>query len=62
VAVFRELEADVALFPLGARKPSVDHRVLGDVALVSDGGDTREVAQDAVKPSLKLIVGDALFY
>ena len=33
VAVFRELEVDVAPFPLGARKPSVDRRVRGDVAL-----------------------------
>jgi len=56
VAVFRELEVDVALFPLGARKPGVDRRVRGDVALVSGGGDTREVAQDAVKPGLKLIM------
>jgi len=37
VAVFRELEVDVALFPLGARKPSVDRRVRGDVALPLDG-------------------------
>ena len=27
-----------------------------DVAFVSGGGDAREVAQDAVKPSLKLIM------
>jgi len=56
VAVFRELEVDVALFPLGVRKPSVDRRVRGDVTFVSGGGDAREVAQDAVKPSLKLIM------
>ena len=31
VAVFRELEVDVALFPLGARLPGVDRRVRGDV-------------------------------
>ena len=35
VAVFRELEVDVALFPLGARLPGVDRRVRGDVALSS---------------------------
>ena len=34
VAVFRELEVDVALFPLGASLPSVDRLVRGDVALV----------------------------
>ena len=38
VAVFRELEVDVALFPLGARMPGVDRRVRGDVALVGGGG------------------------
>ena len=27
VAVFRELEVDVTLFPLGARLPGVDRRV-----------------------------------
>jgi len=43
VAVFRELEVDVALFPLGARLPGVDRRVRGDVALVGGGGDAREV-------------------
>jgi len=49
VTVFRELEVDVALFPLGARLPGVDRLVRGDVALVGGGGDAREVAQHAVK-------------
>jgi hypothetical protein len=56
VAVFRELEVDVALFPLGARLPGVDRLVRGDVALVGGGGDAREVAQYAVKLVLKLIM------
>jgi len=56
VTVFRKLEVDVALFPLGARLPGVDRLVRGDVALVGGGGDAREVAQDAVKPGLKLIM------
>ena len=57
VAVFLELEVDVAPFPLGARLPGVDRRVRGDVALVGGGvSDAREVAQNAVKPGLKLIM------
>jgi hypothetical protein len=31
VAIFRELEVEVALFPLGARMPGADRRVRGDV-------------------------------
>ena len=49
VTVFRKLEVDVALFPLGASLPGVDRLVRGDVALVGGGGDAREVAQYAVK-------------
>ena len=56
VTVFRKLEVDVALFPLGARLPGVDRLVRGDVALVGGGGDAREVAQYAVKLVLKLIM------
>jgi hypothetical protein len=56
VTVFRKLEVDVALFPLGASLPGVDRLVRGDVALVGGGGDAREVAQYAVKLVLKLIM------
>jgi len=56
VTVFRELEVDVALFPLGARLPGVDRLGRGDVALVGGGGDAPEVAQYAVKLVLKLIM------
>jgi len=41
---------------LSASLPGVDRRVRGDVALVGGGGDAREVAQNAVKPGLKLIM------
>ena len=56
VTVFRKLDVDVALFPLGASLPGADRLVRGDVALVGGGGDAREVAQDAVKLVLKLIM------
>ena len=56
VAAGRELDVDVALFPLGARRPAVDGRVRGDRMLVGGGGDAREVAQYAVKLVLKLIM------
>ena len=56
VTVFRELEVDVALFPLGGSLPGADRLVRGDVALVGGGGDAREVAQYAVKLVLKLIM------
>ena len=45
VAVFRELEADVALFPLGARMPGVDRCVGMSDALLCGGGDAREFAK-----------------
>jgi hypothetical protein len=48
VAVVRELEVDVALFPFGDRMPDADRRVRGDVALVGGGGDAWEVARDVV--------------
>ena len=56
VTVFRKLEVDVALFPLGGSLPGADRLVRGDVALVGGGGDAREVAQYAVKLVLKLIM------
>ena len=56
VTVFRKLEVDVTLFPLGSRLPGVDRLVRGDVVLVGGGGDAREVAQYAVKLVLKLIM------
>ena len=56
VAACRELDIDVALFPLGARLPAVDGRVRGDRMLVGGGGDAREVAQYAVKAGLKSVV------
>jgi len=56
VAAGRELDVDVALFPLGARLPAVDGRVRGDRMLVGGGGDAREVAQDVVKAGLKSVV------
>ena len=56
VAAGRELDVDVALFPLGARLPVVDGRVRGDRVLVGGGGDAREVAQYAVKAGLKSVV------
>ena len=56
VTVFRKLEVDVALFPLGGSLPGANRLVRGDVALVGGGGDAREVAQYAVKLVLKLIM------
>ena len=54
VAAGRELDIDVALFPLGARLPIIDGLVRDGV--VGGGGDARDVAQHALKPGLKLIV------
>ena len=49
VTVFRKLEVDVALFPLGARLPGVDRLVRGDVALVGGGGDARYILSIGIK-------------